>query len=90
MTYFCIIQLFQRIISYTLLQQDIDVRRVWSLLNYLSFNVSKCKSMVLSHKRLKTQPMHANPSIRLITGESRLLQISWTKNQMQPHLDRPL
>ena len=44
------------------------------------FNASKYKSMVLSCTRLKTQPM-SSPSIRLIAGESWLLQISWTKNQ---------
>ena len=43
--------------DYTLLQQDVDVLGVWSLLNHLSFNTSKCKTMVLSRKRLKTQPM---------------------------------
>ena len=41
----------------TLLQQDVDALGVWNLLNHLSFNTSKCKTMVLSRKRLKTQPM---------------------------------
>ena len=52
------ILLYRPIISekdYTLLQQDVDALRIWSLLNHLSFNT--CKSMVLSRKRLKTQPM---------------------------------
>ena len=43
--------------DYTFLQHDVDALGVWSLLNHLSFNASKCKSMVLSRKRLKTQPM---------------------------------
>ena len=43
--------------DYTLLQQDVDALGVWSLLNHLSFNTSKYKTMVLSRKRLKTQPM---------------------------------
>ena len=42
--------------DYILLQQDVDVLGVWSLLNHLSFNATKCKTMVLSCKRLKTTP----------------------------------
>ena len=42
--------------DYVLLQQDVDVLGVWSLLNHLSFNTTKCKTMVLSRKKLKTTP----------------------------------
>ena len=53
------ILLYRPILSgndYALLQQDVDALGVWSLLNHLSFNTTKCKSMVLSRKRLKTVP----------------------------------
>ena len=53
------ILLYRPILSgndYALLQQDVDVLGVWSLLSHLSFNTTKCKTMVLSCKRLKTTP----------------------------------
>lgn len=53
------ILLYRPILSgndYALVQQDVDVLGVWSLLSHLSFNTTKCKTMVLSRKRLKTTP----------------------------------
>ena len=44
------IPLYRPIVSendYTLLQRDVDALGVWSLLNFLSFNIKKCKSMTL-------------------------------------------
>ena len=71
MTYFCI----------ALLQHDVNALGVCMESSEPSiFNAFKCKSMVLSCMRLKTQPM-SSPSIRLIAGKSWLLQIPWTKNQ---------
>ena len=52
------ILLYRPIVSendYTLLQRDVDALGVWSLLNFLSFNIKKCKSMTLSRKKMKTQ-----------------------------------
>ena len=52
------ILLYHPIVSendYALLQRDVDALGVWSLLNLLSFNIKKCKSMTLSRKKMKTQ-----------------------------------
>ena len=37
--------------DYAVLQQDVDSLGVWSLLKDLSFNPTKCKSMIISRKR---------------------------------------
>ena len=42
--------------DYTLLQRDMDALCVWSLLNLLSFNVKKYKSMTLSWKKIEHIP----------------------------------
>ena len=42
--------------DYTALQHDVNSLGVWSLRNHLSFNPAKCKSMVLSRKKIQTTP----------------------------------
>ena len=54
------ILLYHPIVSesdYTLLQLDVDALGIWSLLNHLSFNIKKCKTMVLSRKKQRTQSL---------------------------------
>ena len=62
------ILLYRRIYTekdYAVLQQDVDSLGVWSLLNHLSFNPVKCKSMVLSRKKVRTTP----PPLNLLGSE---------------------
>ena len=47
------------------LQHDVNSLGVWSLRNQLSFNPAKCKSMVLSRKKIRTTP----PILNLLGSE---------------------
>jgi len=40
----------QQLISYVLLQKDVDAVGQWSTINHLKFNPTKCKAMVFSRK----------------------------------------
>ena len=51
--------------DYAALQQDVDSLGVWSLLKHLSFNPTKCKSMIISRKKVRTTP----PTINLLGSE---------------------
>ena len=51
--------------DYAVLQQDVDSLGVWSLLKDLSFNPTKCKSMIISPKKVRTTP----PTLHLLGSE---------------------
>ena len=51
--------------DYTALQHDVNSLGVWSLCNNISFNPAKCKSMVLSRKKIQTIP----PVLNLLGSE---------------------
>ena len=76
--------------DYFFLQRDIDSISNWASTNKMTFNTSKCKSMLISRKRthcLPATPLHLNGSPLEIVSTFKYLGVLVSSNlQWSPHI----